>query len=105
MSDTVTMRSPGRPKIKYVVFAVIGAMTAYVLFHNERFLIKPMNPIWRYYQALGLFLLAHGQAGGSALMLAQMRFSELLRRRFTKLHRVIGRVYVIGSLILAPAGA
>jgi uncharacterized membrane protein len=105
MSDAMTTRSRGRLNIRYVVFAAIAAMTAYVLIHNERFLIEPMNPIWQHYQALGLFLLAHGLAGGSALILAPMQFSERLRKRFTKLHRVIGRVYVTGALILAPAGA
>jgi hypothetical protein len=105
MSGVMTMRSRGQLKIKYFVFAVIGAMTAYVLFHNERFLIEPMNPIWQHYRALGPMLLAHSLAGGSALILAPMQFSERLRMRFSKLHRVIGRVYVTGALILAPAGA
>jgi hypothetical protein len=43
-------------------------------------------------------------AGGSALILAPMQFSERLSTRFTKLHRVVGRIYVFGALILAPAG-
>ena len=75
---------------------------AYVLYHNERFLIEPMNPVWRHYQALGLFLLAHGVAGGSALILAPMQFSERLRMRFTNLHRVIGRIYVRPALWRPP---
>jgi uncharacterized membrane protein len=91
-------------RIKNLVFAVIAAMMAYVLWHNERFLIEPMNPVWQHYQALGSFLLVHGVAGGSALILAPMQFSERLRTRFTKLHRVVGRIYVTGALVLAPAG-
>jgi hypothetical protein len=90
---------------KYAVIAIIGAMTAYVLYHNERFLIEPLNPVWQHYQALGLVLLAHGVAGASALILAPMQFSERLRTRFAKLHRISGRVYVTAALILAPAGA
>lgn len=80
-------------------------MTAYVLYHNERFLIEPLNPVWQHYQALGLALLAHGVAGASAMILAPMQFSERLRTRFAKLHRISGRVYVTAALILAPAGA
>jgi uncharacterized membrane protein len=34
-----------------------------------------------------------------------MQFSDRLRRRFTKLHRVVGRFYVGGALIGAPLGA
>jgi uncharacterized membrane protein len=89
---------------KQLLFAAIAAMMAYVLWHNERFLIEPLNPIWKHYQDLGVFILIHGVAGGSALILAPMQFSERLRTRFAKLHRVIGRIYVCGALILAPVG-
>jgi hypothetical protein len=92
-------------RVKYVLFALIGAMMAYVLFHNERFLIDAENPAWLHYRDLGLFLAAHGVAGASALLLAPMQFSERLRRKYTKLHRVVGRIYVTGALILAPLGA
>jgi len=30
---------------KYAVFSVIAIMTVYVLFHNERFLVEPENPV------------------------------------------------------------
>ena len=105
MSNAMPVRSTGWFSTKYVVFAIIGAMMAYVFYHNERFLIDPMNPVWQHYQALGLFLLAHGLAGGTALILVPMQFSERLRTRFTKLHRVVGRIYVTAALILAPIGA
>jgi len=58
-----------------------------------------------HYHDLGLFLLAHGVAGGTSLLLAPMQFSERLRKRYTKFHRVAGRVYVTAALILAPLGA
>lgn len=90
---------------KYALFAFIGAMIAYVLYHNERFLIEPANPAWKHYQQIGVFLLVHGVAGTSALILAPMQFSDRLRKRFTKLHRVAGRIYITGALILAPMGA
>jgi hypothetical protein len=105
MFDAMPARSPGWFSTKYVVFAIVGAMMAYVFYHNERFLIEPMNPVWQHYQALGVFLLAHGLAGASALILAPMQFSERLRTRFAKLHRVTGRIYVTAALILAPVGA
>jgi hypothetical protein len=105
MFDTTSTQAPTRLRMKYVVFAVIGAMIAYVLFHNEIFLIQPANPHWQHYQALGFWLLVHGVAGGSALILAPMQFSDRLRMRFTKLHRVAGRIYVTGALILGPFGA
>jgi uncharacterized membrane protein len=33
-----------------------------------------------------------------------MQFSDRLRRRYTKLHRVVGRIYVAGAVIGAPLG-
>lgn len=92
-------------RTKHIVFALIAAMLAYVLYHNERFLIDPAHPVWEHYQSFKWWLLPHGLAGACALVLAPMQFSDRLRQRFAKLHRVIGRVYVTGALVLAPLGA
>jgi hypothetical protein len=43
--------------------AVIGVMTAYVLAHNERFLIEPANPVWQHDANIAWWLLPHGVAG------------------------------------------
>ena len=37
-------------RAKNVVFGLIAFMTACVLYHNERFLIKSSDPIWHHYQ-------------------------------------------------------
>src|SRR5258708_38202194 len=42
--------------------------------------------------------------GACALLLGPMQFSERLRRRFTKFHRVVGRFYVAGFFVAAPLG-
>jgi len=104
MSDAGSVEFAKGLRTKNLVFALIAAMMAYVLWHNERFLIEPLNPIWKHYQDLGPFILIHGVAGGSALILAPMQFSDRLRTRYAKLHRVIGRIYVFGALVLAPFG-
>lgn len=90
---------------KYVVFSVIAIMTMYVLVHNERFLVEPDNPIWQRYEPFKWWLLPHGVAGALVLLIAPLQFSERLRRRFTRLHRIGGRLYVVGVIILAPLGA
>jgi hypothetical protein len=104
MFDAGSMDFAKGARNKNLVFSAIAAMMGYVLWHNERFLIEPLNPIWQHYRDLGVFLLVHGVAGASALVLAPMQFSERLRTRFTKLHRISGRIYVTGALILAPVG-
>ncbi|HEX4757497.1 MAG TPA: DUF2306 domain-containing protein [Terracidiphilus sp.] len=90
---------------KYFVFGLILLMLAYVLNHNERFLIDSHDPAWEHYRTFKWWLLPHGLTAACALLLGPMQFSDRLRRRFTKLHRVVGRVYVFGALIGAPLGA
>lgn len=96
--------SAGPFRKKYLVFAAIAAMAAYVLYHNERFLIDATNPAWTHYDPFKWWLLPHGLAGACALVLAPMQFAEGLRRRHTTLHRTLGTLYVIGVFILAPLG-
>jgi len=90
---------------KHVVFALIGIMSAYVLYHNERFLVEPTNPIWEHYQPFKWWLLPHGIFGAIVLLLAPLQFSDRLRRKFTRGHRILGRIYVIGVIVVAPLGA
>ncbi len=92
-----------RPKT--FVFAFIAAMAAYVLYHNERFIIDAAHPIWQHYEPFKWWLLPHGVAGACVLILAPMQFWDRLRWRFTTLHRVTGSVYLACAFVLAPLGA
>ena len=92
-------------KPKYIVFSLIAVATAYVMFHNERFLIDSEHPAWKHYESFKWILLPHGVFGAIVLLFAPFQFSDRLRQRFTKAHRVMGRFYVIGALGLAPLGA
>jgi len=89
---------------KYFLFAFIGLMLAYVLVHNEHFLIDSKHPAWNHYQPFKWYLLPHGIMGACALLLGPMQFSDRLRQRFTKFHRVVGRFYVAGVFFAAPLG-
>jgi predicted membrane protein DUF2306 len=92
-------------KAKYVVFSIIAAATVYVMYHNERFLVDSEHPAWQHYESFKWWLLPHGIFGAIVLLFAPFQFSDRLRQRFTKAHRVMGRFYVIGALGLAPLGA
>jgi uncharacterized membrane protein len=96
--------STWRFRMKYLVFAVIAAMAAYVLYKNESFLLDATHPAWNHYDPFKWWLLPHGLAGACALLLAPMQFAEGLRRRHTALHRTMGTIYVISAFILAPLG-
>jgi hypothetical protein len=90
---------------KYVVFSAIGIASVYVLYHNERFLVDSNHPAWQHYESFKWWLLPHGIFGAIVLLFAPFQFSNRLRQRFTRAHRVMGRMYVVGALALAPMGA
>jgi uncharacterized membrane protein len=89
---------------KYFLFAAIGLMLAYVIPHDESFLVHSKDPLWQHYEPFKWWLLPHGIAGACALLLGPMQFSDRLRRRFRRLHRVAGRIYVAGVFVAAPLG-
>src|SRR5437660_240193 len=97
-----TFASCLRPK--YFLFRLIGLMIAYVHVHNERFLIDAKNPEWTHISSFKWYLLPHGIMGACALLLGPMQFSDRLRQRFAKFHRVVGRFYVAGVFVAAPFG-
>ena len=84
-NTTGVMRAPAarRFRTKSLVFTAIAAMAAYVLYHNERFLLDPAHPIWNHYEPFKWWLLPHGLAGACALLLAPLQFAEGLRQRHT----------------------
>jgi uncharacterized membrane protein len=103
-----TLATGGRPfpwlRPKYLLFAVLGLIFLYVLGHDESFLVHPKDPIWQHFEPFKWWLLPHGVAGGCALLLGPMQFSDRLRQRFRQLHRVAGRIYVAGVFVAAPLG-
>lgn len=90
---------------KYVVFSVIAVMSVYVLYHNERFIIDASHPVWQHYEPFKWWLLPHALFGAIVLLFAPLQFSDRLRQRFTKAHRIMGRLYVLGAFGLSPLGA
>ena len=90
---------------KYVVFTAIALASTYVLYHNERFLVDGSHPAWQHYAPFKWWLLPHGIFGAIVLLFAPLQFSNRLRKRFTRAHRIMGRLYVVGAIGLAPLGA
>ena len=102
-----TQRTPvsQRSWAKYGLFSIFGLMVLYVLQHNESFLIHPQDPVWKHYEPFKWWLLPHGLTAACAVLLGPMQFSTRLRQRYTKLHRVLGRIYIAGAVIGGPLGA
>ena len=90
---------------KRVVFTAITLATLYVLWHNERFVVQADHPAWQRYESFKWWLLPHAVFGSIVLIFAPFQFSNRLRQRFPKVHRIMGRMYVLGVYVLAPTGA
>lgn len=88
-----------------MLFVAIGAMLAFVLAHNERFLVDPADPAWPHLRAFAPWLLPHGVLGGIALLLGIGQFSTRLRTRHAAVHRACGWTYAGTVLVAAPLGA
>lgn len=100
-------REPGRGRhkrsnAKYMLFAVLGIMTIFVLWNNERFFLNPQAPEWEHYNPIRWQLLPHGLGGTMALLFGAMQFSDRIRRRYIHIHRCIGRLYIAGTFVAAP---
>jgi uncharacterized membrane protein len=87
---------------KWALFALMAVLTLGVIWTDERFLIDKADEEWAHIAPFQWWLLPHGVAGFVALFIGPFQFSDRLRRRHTKLHRVLGRVYIGAICIAAP---
>jgi uncharacterized membrane protein len=88
--------------VKYVFFTIVGAMTIFVAWNNERFFLDPQAPEWAHYNPIRWHLLPHGLGGSLALAFGALQFSSRFRRGYLPIHRIIGRLYLGGTLVAAP---
>jgi uncharacterized membrane protein len=87
---------------KYALFTVLGFMALFVLWNNERFFLNPQAPEWAHYNPIRWHLLPHGFGGTVALGLGALQFSTRLRRRHVRIHRLSGKLYIIGTFVAGP---
>jgi len=57
-------------RAKNLVFGCIALMAAYVIRHNEHFIIDRSDPFWQHIQTFKWWLLPHGLAGACAPVVA-----------------------------------
>ncbi|MCA1564417.1 MAG: DUF2306 domain-containing protein [Acidobacteria bacterium] len=89
-------------RVKHVFFIVFGLLTLFVLYYYEVPLLDSDSPARQRIAKVMWLMLPHGIAGALALFLGLPQFSDRLRRRSPRLHRVLGRVYVAGVAVSAP---
>ena len=89
-------------QIKHVFFVIYGLMTLFVLYRYEMPFLDSQSPIWQHFAKVKWWLLPHGVLGAIALFIAPLQFSNRLRQRHLRLHRILGRIYVAGVAVSAP---
>jgi uncharacterized membrane protein len=89
-------------KAKHIFFVCFGLLTMFVVLHNELPLMSAQSSARLHFAKVTWWLLPHGIGGALALLLAPLQFSNRLRVRYLRLHRILGRLYVASVLIAAP---
>jgi uncharacterized membrane protein len=106
---TSTLRAPisSRSRFKTVLWIFLGLTTFFVFITSEVFLVTDY-PMYHAYRLQVIadrhLLIPHTLAGIFALLIGPINFSSRIRQQYCKLHRVLGRIYVVCVFIGAATG-
>ncbi|HKA34856.1 MAG TPA: DUF2306 domain-containing protein [Candidatus Binatia bacterium] len=96
------MEQPRSFTAKHAWLLVFAAMIVFVIYNRDWALLDENSPLRQRYAGIPWWMLVHGVTGAVALLLAPFQFSQRLRQRCLKLHRIMGRVYVACTAVAAP---
>ncbi|MFP5237418.1 MAG: DUF2306 domain-containing protein [Acidobacteriota bacterium] len=106
---TTTVLAPAsrRSRFKILLWVSLGLTALFVIITSEVFLAADY-PMYHAYRLQVIadrhLLIPHTICGTVALLAGPVQFSSRLRRRFLKLHRVLGYMYFVSVLIGAFTG-
>ena len=107
VTTAVLAPSSRQSRLKAALWIFLGLVTLFVFITSEVLLVTdyPMYHAYRL-QVIGdrHLLIPHTLAGILALAIGPINFSSRIRERHRKLHRVLGRVYVIAVFVGAFTG-
>lgn len=94
-------RSAGS-RFKSVLWVALGLTVLFVFITSELLLVTDY-PMYHAYRLQVIadrhLLIPHTLAGTLALLIGPINFSTRIRRRYLRLHRILGRVYVIAVFV------
>jgi hypothetical protein len=85
-----------------VLFLVFFALTIFATYEKNARILDPTSPIARHYAPAKWYLPVHGVFGILAMGLAAFQFSNRIRARHLRMHRLLGYAYVTSVFISAP---
>ena len=99
--------SSSRSRLKTALWIFLG-LTALFVFITSEVLLVTDYPMYHAYRLQVIadrhLLILHTLAGIFALLIGPINFSSRIRQRHLKLHRVLGRIYVISVFVGAATG-
>src|SRR3984885_11534953 len=106
-TSTLLAPSSARSRFKTVIWISLG-LTALFVFITSEVLLVTDYPMYHAYRLQVIadrgLLIPHVLAGIFALLIGPINFSSRIRERHFKLHRILGRIYVISVFIGAFTG-
>ena len=106
-TSTLIAPSSTRSRFKTVLWIFLG-LTALFVFITSEVLLVTDYPMYHAYRLQVIadrhLLIPHTLAGTFALLIGPINFSSRIRQRYLKLHRVLGRIYVIAVFVGAFTG-
>jgi len=106
-TSTLVAPSTGRSRFKTVLWIFLG-LTALFVFMSSEVLLVTDYPMYHAYRLQVIadrhLLIPHTLAGIFALLIGPVNLSSRIRQRYLKLHRVLGRIYVVSVFIGATTG-
>ncbi len=102
MATAVAPARSSRSQTKLVFFVLFGLLTVSVTYLKNAHVFDPTSEIAHHFAPVKWYLLAHAFFGGLAMLLGAFQFSNRLRARYLRIHRMLGYVYVVSVFISGP---
>src|SRR5215469_17304657 len=91
-----------RSQVKLVLFVLFFAMTAIAVYDKDARVFDPTSPIARHFGPVKWYVIVHGFFAAIAMAVAAFQFSNRLRARYLRIHRVLGYTYITCVFIASP---
>jgi uncharacterized membrane protein len=101
-TSTLSAPSSAGSRFKTILWLALGITVVFVFITSELLLITDY-PMYHAYRLQVIadrhLLIPHTIAGTLALLIGPINFSSRIRQRYLRLHRILGRIYVISVFV------
>ena len=104
MATVVAPIRRSRSQSKLVFFVIFGLLTVFVTYMKNARIFDSSSEIAQHFAPIRWYLVPHAFFAALAMFLGAFQFSNRLRARYLKTHRILGYVYVVSVFIAAPIG-